>query len=106
MQVLHEAQIILPATTAGGDVRLNEALVLAFGGVTLTEGSGSWRGPDGRVHSEAVHIYSVAVAKTTENGNRLLNLARQFGILLDQLAVYLKLPNGEVRILERGKDYA
>lgn len=103
MQVLHEAQIIIPAGL--GDARLNEALVQAFGGVTLTEGSGSWRGPDGHVHSEAVSIYTVAVAKTTENGNRLLNIARQFGILLDQLAMYLKLPTGEVRLLERGKDY-
>lgn len=110
---MREACIILPKLATGVGVGerqrtvawLISRLVDEFGGVTITEGHGWWKAPDGIVTAERVELFTVAVpwqfrhdAETAPKTIR--NLALQAGEDLLETAVYVRYPNGDVQILE------
>lgn len=106
---MKEARIILP-TVANGNVRssanvhqlLAVDLAYRFGGYTAIKGSGGWLDREaGMLVTEEVTIYDVAVASHDARAAAdLSDLALRAGRQLDQKAVYVRLPNGEVRIID------
>jgi hypothetical protein len=72
----------------------------AFGGVTENDAQGLWKDDSGKVYSEPVTRLVSAADDTQANVAELESLARQ--VLHDgkQKAVYLRLPNGQVEIIE------
>lgn len=103
--LLREAAIILPIRDTRGNPtetyrrKFVEALILAFGGVTVTNAEGYWRSPSGQVVAEPVKIYTVAAPATGKSADTLQRLAAEACIALAQEAIYLRYHDGEVVLL-------
>lgn len=103
---MREARIILPvADNEGRGLEiihgyLAKALCTTFGGATVTASNGMWCGPDGRVYDEPGKAYDVAMDATRENASKLRRIAIRCGRLAKQLAVYVRLPDGSVEIID------
>lgn len=105
---MREARIVMPkADHIDGwletHLELEAALVDQFGGCTVTNGTGSWRAPDGSVERKPVVIYDVAVDETEApdaDGQVLRDLAIEAATALDQRAAYIRYPSGAVDIID------
>lgn len=101
--VLREAMIIaLKKSSDGKDAEhtirgAQLALCNAFGGVTATEGKGFWINRDELVRDDVVCLVS-ACKDDEESRDTLDAIADQIGFESKQVAVYLRYPNGEVKI--------
>ena len=98
-----EARIILPKQKNGGgslskvQSDFEARLRREFGGFTQTEGQGSWS--DGnQLYYESVWIYDIVVADTPTNKEKLEQIANWLKGAAEQLAIYLRYPNGTTRI--------
>jgi hypothetical protein len=119
MNVFREAKIILPARADADALAVFEArLVTAFGGFTRHAGHGAWRNPGGAIEYEDILTYVVAVpafmAGAVEDENRawhgaaaeLRAIAREACNRLGQTCVYLRLPTGDVHLINpHGRDF-
>ena len=104
---MREARIILPIVSLEREHTtvhkgLRRLLCQSFGGCTVTQGSGAWVDGEGNTITETVTIYDVAVEPTTLNGARVIQLAHNAASDLNQEAVYVRLPTGNVLILPVG----
>jgi hypothetical protein len=103
---MREARIILPKTDNRGlslaaiHSRLALDLVDTFGGATAADTHGLWRNGLGVLHVEDGTAYDVAVDDNPENVAKLRDIATAYGKAADQEAVYLRLPSGDVEIIE------
>ena len=97
---MNESRIILPVNDNLGrpltraHATLRDAIIDAFGGVTVTRGNGCWRGHDGTLYDEPVVIYDVAHADRPAARGALRSIALAACIDADQECVYLRLPDG------------
>lgn len=102
---MKEARLIVPVhyndgTEANGpNVMVQDWLVGVFGGFTLTEGKGGWRDPKGNTVTEPVNVYDVAMADNAEAISHLFEIARKVKNVMEQQAVYVRLPNGLVQFV-------
>lgn len=97
---MREARIILPMQNRAVHAALQAKLVSQFGGFTMAPVSGAWRAPDGRQVKDVSMAYDVACEPTEETGRTLTAMALQAGHDAGQRTVYLRLPNGDVRLLD------
>ena len=90
---MREAKIILPHDAGErAHAWVSESLGYAYGGYTVVDGRGYWKGL-----AEDVAIYYVAVPPDSETYLRhVAALARQYGC---QQCVYLCLPSGDVELV-------
>lgn len=101
--LFREAAIILPMHDATGKhtdtyrAKFIEALIAAFGGVTVTDARGYWRNDDGRVVDEPVKVLTVAMAHAL--WPTLQRMASEACVALGQEAIYVRFADGEVVIL-------
>lgn len=104
----HEARIILPLRNNDGimlndlHMKVQEMLSKAFGGWTSTVGKGGWIDPVTKESQrEDVVVYDVAVDQSFTTHVLLDTIA---GIILtegEQKTVYVRYPNGIVRLIAR-----
>jgi hypothetical protein len=109
MNVFKEARIILPMRAdAEALAEIETRLVAAFGEFTSYTGTGAWRAPDGSVMQEAVYVYDVAVPAFVAGYEThawhgasltLREIARDAARAMAQACVYLRLPDGEVHLI-------
>jgi hypothetical protein len=109
MNVFKEARIILPmAADAEAVTAVETRLVAAFGGFTSYTGTGAWRASDGHPVVEAVRVYDVAVPAFMAGyethawhgaSAELREIARDAARAMAQACVYLRLPDGEVHLV-------
>lgn len=102
---MKEARIVMPCASSidgWGDIhnRLTRDLCHHFGGCTKTLGSGNWVVPNGKIISETVLIYDVAIIDSDENVDRLCQIAEHYGRTLKQHSIYVRYPDGRVFITE------
>jgi len=103
---MYEAKIICPKNAeAPGNARKAlkdaiEAATNAFGGVTITEGYGSWKNDAGKVIAEPVAILTMACEDSPANRDAIDDIAIEIGATARQDCVYVKYPNGHVTLLQ------
>lgn len=96
-----EAVLIVPSNDNSGQPIpeiLDRALRLcdrAFGGVTLTQGTGQWQG-----QREPVNLLTSAMESSADNDRKLRIIAMSIGRLAAQQAMYVRYANGDVDILD------
>lgn len=99
---MREARIILPhyATAASVDAhqKLRHALLAAFGGYTVTNGTGAWLDGEKPSHDN-VTIYDVAVHLSKANREHVREIAVSAATALGEKAVYVRYPEGNVDII-------
>lgn len=99
------ASITLPVFSNDGEslerehAYLQRELATVYGGWTRTNGMGGWV-DKGATQIEQVSIYSVAVSRDEFTINHLLQLAELVGRMAGQFAMFVTLPNNEVRLLD------
>jgi hypothetical protein len=97
----YEAKIILPMRDNDGapleviHEMLAKALCLGFGRCTITKGEGLWL-DGGKFYQEEVAVFHVAGQALASD--RLADIARRFGSMAKQLAVYYVDFKGKVHI--------
>lgn len=103
--MLKEARIVMPfnrkltaQTNNAVHSQLRAKLVGAFGGYTLTTGSGGWLDA-GQVYQDDVCVYDVAINTNVDAMIELRSIATQAGHALGQEAVYTRWPDGRVEII-------
>ena len=99
---MHYGELFVPKTLNDGtkvadSYVANVAMDLCntFGGLTLTDARGFWRGLEGRVYDEPMHIFRIDSAA----GNlreKLLALAAEVRKDLDQESVYVRMGKVDV----------
>lgn len=100
---LYLASLLLPLVgNDGANLRkVHDALVAAllehFGGFTSSDASGLWRDTDGRVYSDTLVRYDVAIA--WDKRHAFLNLVKQAGRAGGQHAVYASF-NGIAKLID------
>lgn len=100
---MREARIIVPTENAMHMValiKLKQAIVLTFGGLTLSNGFGYWTSPKGDQEHEMVAIIDVAYEPSKANDAKLFDLAWQFREDANQVEVYLRYGNGHVQMVQ------
>lgn len=103
---MREARIILPlADNDGRPVEaahdyLKARVCRLFGGFTANPVMGGWMDNDGRLYEDRSIAYDVAMADTAENAKSVATIARIAGDMAKQLAVYTRLPDGSVDIID------
>ena len=104
---MREAQIIMPRDCAQAIAHLRTRLLDTFGGYTQHEATGAWRAPDGKVHYDHHHVFTVASdgvwndQRTYQHGmNCLRAICRDIGREADQQCVYLRGFDGEVGFVD------
>ena len=100
---MREGLITLPRTV---DTKyhgiLSSKLVDAFGGFTAIESRGAWRDPkSGVIFDEPVVQYVVAYEPNFKNNEDLAEIAKWVLTATDELAVYLRFADGDVKIIDR-----
>lgn len=104
---MREASFIIPTVDKEGFLSDSHvidacgALVDAFGGVTKTYGTGYWRDDSGNLIKEPVAI--LTVAWEGEKDITFGAIAAKCAADLDQDALYIKWPSGNVDILSRSQ---
>jgi hypothetical protein len=97
---MREARIIFPTEPLARErTRFEHDLVSAFGGFTRTIGDGGWAGDDGKTVYETVSIYDIAMRDEFQDFGPLKNMAVEYGRRLEQEAVYVRYPSGDVEII-------
>lgn len=89
-------QLHVPRTLPNGEpvswkasTEIEEAIHEIGSGFTVHTGTGSWKDDEGRIHEEAVSVYTFDVADGYRAGPQVQNLARKIARDLDQKAVYV-----------------
>lgn len=104
MTELREARLVLPRDVkpAPDDVhgKLRVELARTFGGYTCTQGRGGWVDGTGTTIEELNWIYDIAMRDEFQDFRELKHIAVEYGRLLDQQAVYIRFPGGQVEIIE------
>lgn len=105
---MREARIILPEThhsdghsLAPIHAWLKRSLAADFGGYTATPSFGGWVAPDGTLYEEKGTAYDVAA--DDDRAGELRTIAQFIAGQAEQLAVYLRLPDGHVEFVEAPK---
>lgn len=91
-----ELRIIAPVSANPG--RVKRLLLDAFGGYTVTRGTGLWRAPDGEVHQDTIDVYDVAVDVDYDyrpNVQKVVDALKAAG----EQCVYVRWPNGRVEFI-------
>lgn len=104
--MLKEALVTVPKYDNAGqsldhildDVMLQ--MVDAFGGCTVIEAKGAWRGPDGKLYAEPVNQVMSAYEASGENDAMLRQIAVLAGEAGAQLAMYVRYASGNVEIIK------
>lgn len=98
---MREARIIFPV-----EGPLNEAMqrcihniTHAFGGCTITVGTGHWKHPNGEFLQENVRVADIAYEQNEKNDAKLYDLAWDFLHSTGQIEVYLRYGNGHVQMV-------
>ncbi len=101
--MLKEGLIVCPKkTNEGKDLwrtseLLERKLLESFGGCTRSNATGSWIDPEsGELYREPVWQFATAYEDTEENHATLITLGNMLTQLAEQVAVYVRLCNGEV----------
>lgn len=104
---MREARVILPMYDNDGHslehvhTYLKQQLCLAFGGYTAIKSFGGWMDrKTGKLYEEEGTAYDIACDDTQVTKDVLLGLAQILINLASQEAIYLRLPNGDVQIVE------
>ena len=103
---MREAMIVCPrlgndgACLADAIDWVRDAMVNAFGGARVNHACGYWRDGDTAVQEEPCAEITSAFAPTPEHERALLVIARTFGISAKQKCVFVRFPDGNVRIIE------
>ena len=103
---MREALIICPRhdnegnTLEGLRAMAVAALVTAFGGCTVQEAFGHWADATGRVVSEPVWQLVTACVHSDDTADTLRSVAEMIGKLGRQWAVYVRLADGSVEIID------
>jgi hypothetical protein len=104
---LREARIIIPLKTndgvsLGDEIRwLGKRLTMKFGGYTqFTLAKGGWEGDNGKWIEELVQVFDVAVPDTEASCKYLTMLCKWLRRTCYQESIYLRLPTGEVLLVE------
>lgn len=91
---MREALMILPHSatcTAFLHEQLQDELVRRFGGYTVYPANGAWwNAKDWRIEKEPSAAYVVAMDTTPENAKAWLDIARTYGAMGHQRAVYVR----------------
>lgn len=103
---MREATLILPIADNSGKPlakvhdRLSQVLCDTFGGFTAAPVRGAWKDTEsGKVYSDESTEYRIAADWNPVERQTLEDIAREFGDLAGQLAVFVKHGNGAVSIL-------
>lgn len=102
---MREAHFHLPAIlNDGSDAQsfvdaCTKAIIEEFGGCTVSEATGYWM-DNGKLYQEPVYRFTVGIMDGGYQENRLLDMAKHFAQLMDQLAVYYVWTDGEVSIID------
>ncbi|MDW9531905.1 hypothetical protein RWE87_13440 [Sinorhizobium meliloti] len=106
MSQLFVAQIVLPKLGNNGEslesahAYIRKSLCKHFGGFTALDSFGGWIDPDSGVeYLEAGITYQTGMADTAENAELLRVIAIEAGIMAQQLAMAVTLPNRAFEIL-------
>lgn len=94
---MREAQIIMPRDNAQAIAHLRLRLLDTFGGYTQHEATGAWKAPDGKVHYDHHHVFTIAYEHTSFEVVR--SIAREIGREADQQCVYVRNWFGEVELV-------
>jgi hypothetical protein len=103
--MLKEARIVMPhgdkASSITAHNTLRQRLAEAFGGFTCYRGEGGWVDRNGCLIRDDVTIYDIAIDDDRDAPYELIaRFAIEAGKALDQEAVYVRYPNGEVEIID------
>jgi hypothetical protein len=96
-----EARVIMPTSEHYTNAWLREQLTKTFGGCTETKGFGNWVDASGKVVSENVTIYDVAMTGNFQDWHILRGFARQAAIMANQDCVYVRNAQGEVFLVRQ-----
>lgn len=100
---MREASIILPLNDNDGNGLLEvhnslaRALSEAFGGCTAVASSGYWY-HEGRLYDEPGRVFTTAAEPTAVNNKMIAFLAKYYGEMAKQIAVYYRDFDGNVHI--------
>lgn len=100
---MREARIIVPTENAvhmAALDKLKKAIVLVFGGLTVTSGVGYWTSPKGVTEREMVSILEISYEPSKINDAKLFDIAWQFREDAHQVEVYLRYGNGHVQMVQ------
>lgn len=105
---MREGRIILPVfSNTGKDLdalhtQVQDALVAAFGGFTATQSYGGWYDTaTGRPQKEDVVVYDVAAEEGYSTNMLLDSVVDHIFRNSDQHSVYVRYPDGEVKVHPR-----
>jgi hypothetical protein len=102
---MKEAKVILPHTDNDGrslfDLHgeLARTICQLFGGCTIADGRGCWLNGD-KLFDETVAIFHVAAEDNETNNRALRHVARTYGALAKQLAVYVVDFSGNAAVID------
>lgn len=100
---MREARIILPVGAADTAHQwLAQRLARDFGGYTkMSQGCGAWLSDQGRVVTEQVEVYDVAVPNEPRSDWALQSIVAGLFDRTAEQAIYVRGRDGEVTIIER-----
>jgi hypothetical protein len=106
--IAREARLVLPRDVKPAPdavhPKLCQELARAFGGNTRTQGQGGWIDQDTDQLVEDLNwIYDIAMPDEFQYFRQLKEIAIRYGRLLNQKAVYIRMPGGQVEIVELTK---
>jgi len=103
---MQEAVFILPCRDQRGNPSdkfrkgFISELVAAYGGATVTDGDGYWNDASGKTIREPVKVITIAVANKPVK-SRLVQFAQNAAQALQTDAVYLRLPDNTVHLVNQ-----
>lgn len=109
---MREARIILPINDNNGNSlsflhkSLAGELCRHFGGATATQSNGMWIADNGKLYDEPGIAYDIAMEPTRDNDAIMREIAVRFGRLAEQEAMYLRLADGQVDIINTSNNPA
>ena len=97
-----EARLIVPALGANQKpiphYSIKRELIERFGGYTQTLGEGGWKSPSGKVITESVCVYDIALHPTRKHA--LLHFAASIALIHGQECVYVRFGRNSVRFVK------
>lgn len=97
---MREAMLICPCGNEEARDYAIDWATRAFGGVTVDAARGWWRDGEGQTLNENVQRLHIACDGDAHSAFTLRAMARQFGYEAQQDCVYLRLPSGDVELIE------
>lgn len=106
---MREARIIMPLLNPQSmtHIYMQRELIEAFGGFTATSGYGGWKDSAGTNIRDEVMVYDIACDENRDRVyDQLFEIAMKAGRALNQQAVYIRYPNGDVEIADTDRMFA